>query len=160
MPIIRIEDKNLYNLGSTITPGHWGQHVRSYGSKISNDFENYAESLRQKYAPNAISRLACIFAFDNTSAAEGFLLNNPDKMVYELQPLNTNQISRHNYSVITYFTKLFPQNNLGLIQAEENLLIDYWTGDKKTAYITQNGSLLNYDDEILIGCNCNVIAIR
>lgn len=158
--IVRIDAPGLNNIGSIINKGKWRNSIHSRAMPISIAFEYYMEYLRQKYSPNIVSRLDCVFAFDNTTtAADGYILKNPGKIVYEIQPTIHNAlITRHNYSVISHISNLFQYNIFGLITDEEKLLIEYWTG--ATNYVDSNGFDIGYAEELLIKADVTVIAIR
>ena len=157
---VRIDPADLYNIGDTLITGTWINWIHNKAAPIAIAFEYYLEHLRVKHSPDSVSRLDCVFAFDNDEVSTGYAYANPTKKVYVLEVPDNVKISRHNYEIISHMSSLFANNYFGLILEEEELLISYWKGDDKTDYVTSLGKKLDYYDEILIHSGVRVIEIK
>lgn len=159
--IFRMDAPDLHAAGDKLKKGHWHHHLITGGSHLSLAFEYYLETLRLRHAPDKISRLDCLFAFDKTEHGDAFMLEDgARKSVYILDLEADYKHSRHNYAIITHISKMFNQGQFVLIADEEPLLIKYWTGDENTDYTTSLGKKLPYHDELLIDRGGIVIDIK
>ncbi|PQJ09575.1 hypothetical protein CJD36_016685 [Flavipsychrobacter stenotrophus] len=158
--IVRVDPAGLYPIGGTIGKGTWKDYIHGKCTPIAIAFEYYMEHLRVKHSPTSVSRLDCVFAFDNDAISTGYSLGNPTKSVYVLDATGHTLISRHNYEVISYLSTSFAGNYFGAILEEEPLLINYWNGTASTEYITSMGKKLDYSNEILIDSDVTVVEIK
>ncbi|MBL7711254.1 MAG: hypothetical protein JNL13_02265 [Chitinophagaceae bacterium] len=162
---IRIDPDKRFFVGDELSPGGWYNSLKdTLNSKEIILFEQHLETLRSQHNPKAVSRSGCVFSFD-THSAENFLhALGRDKAanhnVVELSYDPTTPVSEHNYSVISYFFQCLQNGGtLPLLLAEEDLMIQYWTGNAMTLYNSATGPL-PYNAEILIGGPARVVSIR
>jgi len=147
-----------YKTGDIIKAGYYGGLVGSSTNDPQlSQFEQWLESIRQASTnnKNIISRLHCIFAFTDTSNADDLYrakkLSSSDVFIYEIEALQGNCISEHNFKIISHFHSLVKSNmNWEL----DELAWAYWSGSRDPI-MTVNEIVI----ESLIGCDARVTKI-
>lgn len=144
-----------YEIGEIINYGFFRQYVSNCNPYLQL-LETHFNYIRNKVAPNKIGRLECIFAFTNQNDVEDFVLMN-DKKIYEIEPVDLNMVSYHNYKIYSYFAGLLsikPQ-----LLNDDNLFELYWNGDSSSQYLNFEGQKIDYVEEAHIGCAAKVVNI-
>jgi hypothetical protein len=149
-----------YKVGDIISPGNFGVFINNLN--ISNQnlwLENVLESSRKLLKPTSISRLNCIYAFNDINNAESYSIEKNFAPIYELTILNGTQHSIHNFKVISYFLHLLPNSNKSLNYSNAHLLDNYWIGNTNSNWNDSNGYNIGYVEEVLIGGHATIIGI-
>jgi hypothetical protein len=151
MPFYHVSFKN-YNTGDIISPGDWGKAIRSLDSLNHRAWlDMFLEDNRQRLNSAAISRLNCIYAFNNPTDAENFALSRQGAKIYELNVNSTIKTSNHNFKVISFFAGYLKGLPLALLFDNKALLEQYWTGDHTSTWTDCKGNNIDYIEEVLIG---------
>lgn len=159
MALYHVSYKN-YDIGETISPGDWGNTIKSLdSSKCIAWLDLYLENIRPALNPIAISRLNCIYAFNNSTNAENFALSRNDVKIYEIHVPYGTPTSLHNFKVISYFGGLLNHLPTALLHENKNLLDLYWIGDDSANWADNYGNNIDYLQEELIGGQATITRI-
>jgi len=159
MPLYHVSFKN-YNLGDALSPGDWGNAVKSLDSLNYRAWlDMFLEDNRHRLNPAAISRLNCIYAFNNSANAENFALSRHGAKIYELDISNIIPTSVHNFKVISFFAGYLNHLTPALLFDNRPLLEQYWTGNSTSNWTDINGNNIDYIEEVLIGGQAIVKAV-
>jgi len=149
--------EHKYKTGDIIKAGYYGGLVKSNLTSQRSQFEQWLESIRQASTnnKNIISRLHCIFAFTEANNAEGLYLtkklSSSNVSIYEIDPLQGDSISEHNFKIITYLHELADKKSNWKI---DDFADAYWSGLREPI-MTVNEVVM----ESLIGCDARVTKI-
>lgn len=159
MPLYHVSYKN-YNIGDTILPGDWGNVIKSLNSLNPRAWlDLYLEQLRIIVNNGGVSRLDCIYAFNNATNAESFALSRPGAKIYELSVPNGTNTSTHNFKVISYFGGYAKDLPEALLINNQSLLQQYWTAGAGANWNAASGHPIGYVEEVLIDGVATVVNI-
>jgi hypothetical protein len=150
MPLFHVSSARL-SVGHILNPGEWGRRTREFrrgGRALVNvhDAVNLAweaslETARRSHAPNAPSRLDCVFTCQTLDDARAYRTRFvPSGTIYEVEPISTCPIAA-DYDLITD-TGSEPFLDLWVTRS-----IRYWTSEPQD--IT----------EVLVGGDVRVVRV-
>jgi|GEM_PF-6253087 hypothetical protein len=159
MALYHISYKN-YNIGDTITRGSWGNAIKSLNTNHFRAWMDlYLEETRLKIDPALVSRLNCLFAFNDSGHAEGFAMARKNSKIYELNIDPATPFNIHNFKIISYFGGFLRHLPPPLLLENKALLDLYWVGTAGSNWTDCFGNDIEYVEEVLIGGDATVIKV-
>lgn len=137
-----VTDRTSLDIGSRIEPGHWGRTVLALGQRHPHFYrELLLELWRREKSRIKVSRLDCVFVFDDLSSAQTWRSEN--QKIYRVEPADSNT-PRHraDWLWLTWMGELGSSYHRALGQCGA-----YWAGSPTVTRMPQANAVW----ELLIG---------
>ncbi len=120
-----------FPVGADILPGHFGYKIRSFVPGTypidGNGFkflmwEMALETARWVHSPNSVSRLDCVFAWENIEQARTFRdMSRPGHTIYEVEPETGAELYRGDFGLLSQGVP-----NLAYVEYMPAIAAHYW----------------------------------